>query len=52
MSKFGKRSRKQEVNDLTDLMEKVSKDLSSNFKVVKEDAQKILKEARAHAEQG
>jgi len=46
--KFVKKWGKRGSNDLIDLMGKVSDDLSINFEAANEDAQKILKEARAH----
>ena len=47
--KFVRKWGKRGSNDLIDLMNKVSDDLSSNFEVANEDAQKILKDARARA---
>ena len=47
--KFVRKWGKRESNDLIDLMDKVSDDLSSNFEAANEDAQKILKDARARA---
>ena len=47
--KFVRKWGKRGSNDLIDLMSKVSDDLSSNFEVANEDAQKILKDARARA---
>ena len=47
--KFERKWGKRGSNDLVDLMDKVSDDLSTNFEVANEDAQKILKDARARA---
>ena len=47
--KFVKKWWKRGSNDLIDLMGKVSDDLSANFEIANEDAQKILKDARARA---
>ena len=47
--KFVKKWGKRGSNDLIDLMCKVSDDLSINFEAANEDAQKILKDARARA---
>ena len=47
--KFVRKWGKRESNDLIDLMDKVSDDLSINFEIANEDAQKILKDARARA---
>jgi hypothetical protein len=47
--KFVKKWGKRGSNDLIDLMGKVSDDLSTNFEIANEDAQKILKDARARA---
>jgi hypothetical protein len=47
--KFVKKWGKRGSNDLIDLMGKVSDDLSINFEAANEDAQKILKDARARA---
>jgi len=47
--KFVRKWGKRGSNDLIDLMGKVSDDLSTNFEVANEDAQKILKDARARA---
>ena len=47
--KFVRKWGKRGSNDLIGLMNKVSDDLSSNFEVANEDAQKILKDARARA---
>jgi len=47
--KFVRKWGKRGSNDLIDLMDKVSDDLSFNFEAANEDAQKILKEARARA---
>jgi hypothetical protein len=47
--KFVRKWGKRESNDLIDLMDKVSDDLSINFEAANEDAQKILKDARARA---
>ena len=47
--KFARKWGKRESNDLIDLMDKVSDDLSINFEAANEDAQKILKDARARA---
>ena len=45
--KFVRKWGKRGSNDLIDLMDKVSDDLSANFEAVNEDAQKILKDAHA-----
>jgi hypothetical protein len=47
--KFVRKWGKRGSNDLIDLMDKVSDDLSINFEAANEDAQKILKDARARA---
>jgi hypothetical protein len=47
--KFVKKWGRRGSNDLIELMGKVSDDLSANFEVANEDAQKILKDARARA---
>ena len=47
--KFVRKWGKKGSNDLIDLMDKVSDDLSINFEAANEEAQKILKDARARA---
>jgi len=47
--KFVKKWGKRESNDLIDLMDKVSDDLSANFEPMNQDAEKILKDASARA---
>ncbi len=47
--KFVKKWGKGESTDLVDLMDKVSDDLSANFELMNQDAEKILKDARARA---
>ena len=47
--KFVRKWGKGGSHDLIDLMDKVSDDLSVNFEAANEDAQKILKDARACA---
>ena len=47
--KFVRKWGKRGSNDLIDIMDKVSDDLSINFEAANEDAQKILKDARTRA---
>ncbi len=48
--KFQRKWGKKGSDDLIGIMDQVSNDLSLNFEVMGEDAQKILKQARARAE--
>ena len=47
--KFVKKWGKRESKDLIDLMDKVSDDLSTNFEPMNQEAEEILKDARARA---